>query len=310
MANECETSIVFYSEHKALIKDLWQNIIDFCKDNQDCTIYKFMLKRGYSQNDLYHSDKRGAITYYDSSVSYKDDIAYFKIETISAWLPQVDEFYKLVKEKYDRKISIAFKAEEMGCGIYYNTDIEGRFFKDRYKIDYCLKQDTVKYFEGFDEAISYIKKNPRIIVLRTFSKAYGKAGARLGILVSDPEIQKVFMKAKPPYNVSSPAEKAGLDALSEYDEAMERVRETIARRNELTAFLQTLPYVVRVFPSEANFVLVRVSDAAALYSYLLEMGIVVRNRSSDLLLENTLRITIGSEMEMEKLKEALNGWNG
>ena len=163
---------------------------------------------------------------------------------------------------------------------------------------------------NFESAISYIKKNPRIVVLRTFSKAYGKAGARLGILVSDPEIQKVFMKAKPPYNVSSPAEKAGLDALSEYDEAMERVRETIARRNELTAFLQTLPYVVRVFPSEANFVLVRVSDAAALYSYLLEMGIVVRNRSSDLLLENTLRITIGSEMEMEKLKEALNGWNG
>lgn len=158
MANECETSIVFYSEHKALIKDLWQNIIDFCKDNQDCTIYKFMLKRGYSQNDLYHSDKRGAITYYDSSVSYKDDIAYFKIETISAWLPQVDEFYKLVKEKYDRKTSIVFKAEEMGCGIYYNTDVEGKFFKDRYKIDYCLKQDTVKYFEGFDEAISYIKK--------------------------------------------------------------------------------------------------------------------------------------------------------
>ena len=53
MANECETSIVFYSEHKALIKDLWQNIIDFCKDNQDCTIYKFMLKRGYSQNDYF-----------------------------------------------------------------------------------------------------------------------------------------------------------------------------------------------------------------------------------------------------------------
>ncbi|WP_346687041.1 hypothetical protein [Megamonas hypermegale] len=158
MANECETSIVFYSEHKAMIKDLWRNIISFCKDNHDCTIYKFMQKRGYSKNDLYQSDKRGAITYCDSSVTYKDDIVYFKIETVSAWMPQVDEFYKLIDEKYDRKISIVFETEEMGCGIYYNTDIEGRFFRDRYKIDYCLKQDTIRYFERFDDAIDYIKE--------------------------------------------------------------------------------------------------------------------------------------------------------
>lgn len=158
MANECETSIVFYSEKKEKLHDLWKNIMEFCDGNHDCTIYKFMQKIGYSKNDLYLSDERGAITYCDSSVTYKDNIAYFKIETVSAWTPQVDEFYKLVDEKYDRKISIVFEAEEMGCGIYYNTDIEGRFFKDRYKIDYCLKQDTVKYFERFDEAIEYIKR--------------------------------------------------------------------------------------------------------------------------------------------------------
>lgn len=158
MANECETSIVFYNENKDMIKDLWQNITEFCRDNHDCTIYKFMQKMGYSQNDLYRSDKRGVITYCDSFVMYKDNIAYFKIKTVSAWLPQVDEFYKLIDEKYDRRISIVFKAEEMGCGVYYNTDVEGRFFKDRYKIDYCLKQDRVRYFERFDEAISYIKK--------------------------------------------------------------------------------------------------------------------------------------------------------
>ena len=159
MANECETSIVFYSEKKEELYDLWQNITKFCSSNHDCTIYKFMLKIGYSPNDLYRSDKRGAITDCDSFVSYKDNIAYFKIKTVSAWTPQIDEFYKLVNEKYDRRISIVFKAEEIGCGIYYNTDIEGRFFKDRYKIDYCLRQDIVKYFERFDEAIEYIKKN-------------------------------------------------------------------------------------------------------------------------------------------------------
>ena len=131
MANECETSIVFYSEKKEKVYDLWQNITEFCDGNHDCTIYKFMQKMGYSQNDLCRSDKRGAITYCDSSVTYKDNIAYFKIETVSAWMPQVDEFFKLINEKYDREISVVFEAEEMGCGIFYNTDIEGRFFKDR-----------------------------------------------------------------------------------------------------------------------------------------------------------------------------------
>ena len=165
------------------------------------------------------------------------------------------------------------------------------------------------FSEGFKSAIQAIKENPRIVVLRTFSKAYGKAGARLGILVSDPAVQKVFMKAKPPYNVSSLSEKAGLEALRDYESVRRRIEETIRRRKELSAFLRSLPYVSEVFPSEANFVLVRVSDAASLYSYLLEKGIVVRNRSSDPLLENTLRITIGSEAEMAELKEAMNGWN-
>lgn len=158
MANQCDTSIVFYSENKRMIKDLWRNITDFCSDNHDCTIYKFMRKMGYSKNDLHIFDERGAITYCDSSVTHKDSIAYFKIETVSAWMPRVDEFYKLVDEHYDREISIVFEAEEFGCGLYYNTDIEGRFFKDRYKVDYHFKVDTVKYFERFSDVIGYLKK--------------------------------------------------------------------------------------------------------------------------------------------------------
>ena len=158
MANQCDTSIVFYSENKRMIKDLWRNITDFCSDNHDCTIYKFMRKMGYSKNDLHIFDERGAITYCDSSVTHKDSIAYFKIETVSAWMPRVDEFYKLVDEHYDREISIVFEAEEFGCGLYYNTDIEGRFFKNRYKVDYHFKEDTVKYFERFSDVIGYLKK--------------------------------------------------------------------------------------------------------------------------------------------------------
>lgn len=158
MANECDTSIVFYSENKKMVEDLWRNITDFCSDNHDCTIYKFMREMGYSKNDLHIFDERGAITYCDSSVTYKDSIAYFKIETVSAWMPRVDEFYKLIDEHYDREISIVFEAEEFGCGLYYNTDIEGKFFKNRYKVDYHFKEDTVKYFERFSDVIGYLKK--------------------------------------------------------------------------------------------------------------------------------------------------------
>ena len=164
------------------------------------------------------------------------------------------------------------------------------------------------FAENFHSAVNLIASNPRVVVLRTLSKAFAAAGARIGVLVADPVIQRTFMKAKPPYNVPLPSQKAGLAAVNDYENVKIRVEETRRRRKDFSAFLSSLPFVREVFPSEANFVLFRTSDAAALYSYLLEKGIVVRNRSSDPMLENTLRVTIGSEEEMEKLREALCGW--
>lgn len=164
------------------------------------------------------------------------------------------------------------------------------------------------FAENFTSSISLIDENPRVVILRTLSKAYGKAGARLGILVACPEIQKAFMKMKAPYNVSLMSQREGIKALE--DEGVEeRVKDTVIRRKAFSAYLSTLPYVIEVFPSEANFILIRVPDAAALYDYLLARGIVLRNRSSEPMLQNTLRITIGSEEEMEELKEALDGYN-
>ena len=166
------------------------------------------------------------------------------------------------------------------------------------------------FAEDFESAAGAIKDNPRIVVLRTLSKAFGAAGARLGVIIADPAIQQVFMKAKPPYNVPFPSQQAGIRAVEDIEKVMKRVEETRIRRAELSSFLKTLPYTKEVFPSEANFVLFRVTDASRLYSYLLERGIVVRNRSSEPMLNNTIRITIGSDGEMERLKEALNGWEG
>ena len=164
------------------------------------------------------------------------------------------------------------------------------------------------FAEDFESAFSLIAGNPRVCVLRTFSKAYGAAGARLGILIASREIQKVFSKVKPPYNISYPSLLAGMKALDGKKSVDKRIGEVRERRKDLSSFLSKLPYVRKVFPSSANFVLVRTLDASALYEYLLSKGIVVRNRSSEPLLENTLRITIGSESEMDGLKEALCEW--
>ena len=166
------------------------------------------------------------------------------------------------------------------------------------------------FAEDFESAACAIKDNPRIVVLRTLSKAFGAAGARLGVIIADPAIQQVFMKAKPPYNVPFPSQLAGIRAVKDIENVRRRVEETRIRRAELSSFLKTLPYTKEVFPSEANFVLFRVTDASRLYGYLLERGIVVRNRSSEPMLDNTIRITIGSDGEMERLKEALSGWEG
>lgn len=166
------------------------------------------------------------------------------------------------------------------------------------------------FASDFRSSVSLIAENPRVAVLRTLSKAYGAAGARLGILIADPELQKVFMKVKPPYNVSLPSQTAGLEAVIDRVNVEKRIEETRRRRSELSLFLQKLPYTQEVFPSEANFILFRVKDAYSLYDYLLRKGIVVRNRSSEPMLENTIRITIGSEDETGRLMEALDGYEG
>lgn len=122
MANECDTSIVFYSKNKRMVEDLWRNITDFCSDNHDCTIYKFMRKMGYSKNDLHIFDERGAITHCDSSVTYSDSIAYFKIETISAWMPRVDEFYKLIDNTTTEK-SLSYLKQKNSAAVFTTTQI-------------------------------------------------------------------------------------------------------------------------------------------------------------------------------------------
>ena len=154
-----------------------------------------------------------------------------------------------------------------------------------------------------------IEENPRIVVLRTMSKAWSLAGARVGIIVSDPEIQRAVMKAKPPYNVSQLSQQAALDMLARKDEIAGTLSQILSERERLSAFFRTLPFISEVFHSDSNFILVRTSDAERLYDYLAARSIIVRNRSSEPLLQGCLRITVGNREENDKLMEVLDGYS-
>ena len=144
-----------------------------------------------------------------------------------------------------------------------------------------------------------IKSFPNLVVLQTFSKAWGLAAARVGMAFACKEIISLFNKVKYPYNVSRINQEAALNALIGSEKAKTTVREIISQRNELVNRLKSIELVKEVFPSDANFLLVRVSDAYKVYDSLVRKGIVVRNRSS--VIRDCIRITIGTKEENNKL---------
>ncbi|MDY5931247.1 MAG: histidinol-phosphate transaminase [Candidatus Ornithospirochaeta sp.] len=164
------------------------------------------------------------------------------------------------------------------------------------------------FAEGFESAVSLIAGNPRVVVMRTLSKSWGLAGARVGILVADPVIQRTFVKMKPPYNVSLLNQRAAIRVLSEPERYRDVVSQVIADRKIMERKAAEYPFVREVIPSEANFIVIRTDDADRLYRYLLSKGIIVRNRTKERYLSGCLRITIGSKEENRRLMEALDGY--
>lgn len=147
---------------------------------------------------------------------------------------------------------------------------------------------------------------PNLVVLQTFSKAWGLAGLRLGMAFAAPEIIGYLNKIKPPYNISEATQQHALAALAAAPHFEQLRQHLLAGRTWLAERLPALPLVAEVFPSDANFLLVRFHpDATAVYDYLLGRGIVVRNRTTQPGCAGTLRLTVGSPAENEKLLAAL-----
>lgn len=156
--------------------------------------------------------------------------------------------------------------------------------------------------------VSEIEHFQNLVVLQTFSKAWGLAGLRVGTAFANTEIIRFLNKVKPPYNVSQIAQETLLTALDKKADVEKVVAEIVRQRENLAEELKKFSFVSRVYPSDANFLLVKTSDANAIYKYLVEQKIVVRNRTNVELCEGCLRITVGTPEENGILLSALNDY--
>lgn len=149
---------------------------------------------------------------------------------------------------------------------------------------------------------------PNLVVMQTFSKAWGLAALRLGIAYASAEIIAVLNKVKPPYNINQATQELAMQALQETGQVNDMIREIVSMREAMKNILALLPGVVQVYESDANFLLVKVNDANALYDFLLTKEIVTRNRSNIKLCDGCLRITVGTEEENTLLVDAIDQW--
>jgi histidinol-phosphate aminotransferase len=146
---------------------------------------------------------------------------------------------------------------------------------------------------------------PNLVVLQTLSKAWGLAALRIGMAFASAEIIDVINKVKPPYNISQCAQDLAIKALEEVGQVNDMIKDIVQQRESLKQALGELPLVQHIYPSDANFLLVKVADPRAVYNYLLQKGIVVRDRSRVELCEGCLRITVGTERENRLLTAIL-----
>ena len=153
-----------------------------------------------------------------------------------------------------------------------------------------------------------LNEYPNLVVMQTFSKAWGLAALRLGITFASAAIIDVLNKIKPPYNINQATQELALKALDNLGEVNAMIRETIKEREILEKELARLPVVEKIYPSEANFLLVRMGDATGIYDFLKDRGIIVRNRSNVILCEGCLRITVGTSAENRELLNALSAF--
>ncbi len=215
---------------------------------------------------------------------------------------QVDE--EEIKKIFTQDIKIIFL-----CSPNNPT---GNLLKKEVVLNLCKKYNSIivvdEAYIDFVEDFSLtneVKNYPNLIVMRTFSKAWGLAGARLGHCIANEEIIKILFKVKAPYNINSLTRYAVKQALKNINLRNSYIKEILEEKEKLRKELLFLPGVLKVFDSDANFLLVRCTESKTVLKKLIEENIIIRDRSSQPKLENCLRISIGTKEENKILLNAL-----
>jgi histidinol-phosphate aminotransferase len=174
-------------------------------------------------------------------------------------------------------------------------NFKGLVIIDEAYIDFSKKESWLNELDEY----------PNLIITQTLSKAYGLAGIRLGICYASSAVISVLNKIKPPYNVNELTQKRALERLADKEKIQIEIDSIITQREGLLKVLHQVKFVSKIYPTEANFVLIKVDDASKRYNELIAKGIVIRNRTTQPLCENCLRLTVGTAEENKKLMDAL-----
>ena len=156
--------------------------------------------------------------------------------------------------------------------------------------------------------LSDLNEYPNLVVLQTLSKAWGLAGLRMGMAFASKEIISYMNKVKAPYNISVPIQELAIKALDEVGQVNDMIKQLVELRDKLVTDLLAVEHVLKVNPSDTNFLLVTFKESKRLYDFLLKQGIVVRDRSNVKFCEDCLRITVGNEKENEALLNAIKSF--
>ena len=229
-----------------------------------------------------------------------NDVGLIKISLLDNYQPNIDEILKAQNSQTkllflcspNNPTANSFNADKIETLIKKFTGI---VVIDEAYIDFSSQESWIGRLNEF----------PNLIVIQTLSKAYGLAGIRLGACYSSTKIISFLNKIKPPYNINQLTQQTALKALQNSIKTNNEIAIIISERNKLIIDLEEISFIVKVYPSDANFLLVKVDNAIVRYHQLVEHEIIVRNRTNLPLCENCLRFSVGTKEENKKLMNTL-----
>ena len=229
-----------------------------------------------------------------------NDVKLVKIPLVENFQPNVKEIVKVQDAK--TKVLFLCSPNNPTANSFDASSIEtlikefnGIVVIDEAYIDFSIEDSWLGRLDEF----------PNLIVTQTLSKAYGLAAIRLGICYASKEIISILNKIKPPYNVNQLTQDVALQSLLNQEKVKNEIAAIISERNQLIRDLENVEIVEKVYSSDANFLLVKVDDANLRYKQLVKLGIIARNRTTQILCDNCLRFTVGTADENKKLINTL-----